>query len=184
MSTSGRKLFVYNATLGVDSSLLTAASTLPMPQYMAMDEQELDREFQWTRYVSMDDERKQYEALQGVDAKRKFLSDFWRARGLGTREEYLARIAYANTNFRILSRDGYKTDRGRVMVMYGQPDDIDRHPNETETRPYEIWSYNNIQGGVIFVFVLKNAAGDYELVHSTHRDELHDENWDRVGISR
>ena len=77
-----------------------------------------------------------------------------------------------------------KTDRGRVVIVYGQPDDIDRHPNETEVRPYEVWSYNNIQGGVIFVFVLRNAAGDYELVHSTHRDELHDENWDRVGVTR
>ena len=74
--------------------------------------------------------------------------------------------------------------RGRVVIMYGTPDDIERHPSETETRPYEIWSYNNIQGGVIFVFVQRNTAGDYELVHSTHRNELHDENWDRQGITR
>lgn len=183
-SSTGRKFFVYNPTLGVDSSLLTSSSKLPMPQYMSMDESELDREFQWSRYAAMDDEKQQYEALKGVDAKRKFLSDFWRRREPGQREEYLARVAYANANFRVLSREGYRTDRGRVVITYGAPDDIDRHPNETETRPYEIWSYNNIQGGVIFVFVLRNAAGDYELVHSTHRNELHDEYWDRVGITR
>ena len=184
ISTSGRKLYVYNQTLGVDSSLLRSAASLPMPQYMSMDESELDREFAWCRYLSMEDERTQFAVLKGVEAKRKFMSDFWRQRGPGSREEYLARVAYANINYRVLSRDGYRTDRGRVLVVYGHPDDVDRHPNETETRPYEIWSYNNIQGGVIFVFVLKNAAGDYELVHSTHRDELHDENWDRVGVSR
>ncbi len=184
MSTAGRKLFVFNPTLGVDSTLLASASAMPMAQYMAMDEAELDREFQWCRYVSYDDEKEQFNALKGADAKRKFLSDFWRRRAPGDREEYLARIAYANANFRVLSRDGYRTDRGRVLVMYGYADDIDRHPNETETRPYEIWSYNNIQGGVVFVFVLRNAAGDYELIHSTHRNELHDENWDRVGVTR
>jgi GWxTD domain-containing protein len=183
-SSSSRKLYVYNETLGVDSSLLRTASTLPMPQYMSMDESEVEREYQWCRYVVMDDEKSQWSDLKGVDAKRRFMSDFWRQRGAGVREEYLSRVAYANTNFRVLGRDGFKTDRGRVMILYGQPDDVDRHPNETEMRPYEVWSYNNIQGGVIFVFVLRNAAGDYELVHSTHRDELHDENWDRVGVSR
>ena len=183
-STSGRKLFVYNPTLGVDSALLASASKMPMPQYMAMDESELDREFQWCRYIILDEERDQYSALKGVDAKRKFLSEFWRRRAPGEREEYLARIAFANSNYRAMSREGYRTDRGRVVVMYGHADDVERHPNETETRPYEIWSYNNIQGGVIFVFVLRNAAGDYELVHSTHRNELHDESWDRAGITR
>ena len=184
VSTSGRKLYVYNKTLGIDSTLLRSASSLPMAQYMSMDEPELDREFQWARYMTMEDERTQFAALKGVEAKRKFMSDFWRQRGAGAREEYLARVSFANSNYRVLTRDGYRTDRGRVLIVYGHPDDVDRHPNETETRPYEIWSYNNIQGGVIFVFVLKNAAGDYELVHSTHRDELHDESWDRVGISR
>lgn len=184
VSTSGRKLFVFNPTLGVDSTLMTTAASMPMPQYMSMDESEMDREFQWARYTCLDDEKEQYGSLKGVDAKRKFLSDFWRRRGPGDRELYLARIAYANTQFRVLTREGYRTDRGRVMVVYGEPDDIERHPNETETRPYEIWSYNNIQGGVIFVFVLRNAAGDYELVHSTHRNELQDENWDRIGITR
>lgn len=183
-TSASRKLYVYNETLGIDSTLLTTASTLPMPQYMSMDESEIDREFQWAKYAAADDEKSMYGGLQGVDAKRRFMSDFWRQRSPGLREEYLSRVAYANTNFRVLSREGYKTDRGRVVIVYGQPDDIDRHPNETEVRPYEVWSYNNIQGGVIFVFVLRNAAGDYELVHSTHRDELHDENWDRVGVTR
>jgi GWxTD domain-containing protein len=162
-----------------------------------MDESELDREFEWTRYTAIDNEKSQYGSLgkakdaktpadaKGiVEAKRKFMSDFWRHREPGLREEYLARVAYANANYRVLSRDGFRTDRGRVHIMYGNPDDYERHPNETETRPYEIWSYNNIQGGVIFVFVLRNTAGDYELVHSTHRNELHDENWDRSGITR
>ena len=184
LASSGRKLFVYNPTLGVDSSLLASSSSLPLPQYVSMDSTELDREFAWAKYEAMDDEKVQYASLTGTQAKSKFLSEFWRHRQPGRRDEYLSRVAYANANFKIMSREGYRTDRGRVMIMYGPPDDVERHPSETESRPYEIWSFNNIQGGVIFVFVLRNAAGDYELVHSTHRNELHDENWDRVGITR
>jgi GWxTD domain-containing protein len=197
LSSAGRRFYVYNQSLGIDSTLLASSSSLPMPQYMSMDESELDREFDWTRYCAIDDEKTQYaklgkaknaknetEVKAVVDSKRKFMSDFWRHREPGLREEYLARVAYANVNFRNMAREGYRTDRGRVHIVYGPPDDVERHPNETETRPYEIWSYNNIQGGVIFVFVLRNTAGDYELVHSTHRNELQDENWDRVGITR
>ena len=122
--------------------------------------------------------------MKGVDPKRTFLTDFWRRRQPGEREEYMSRVAYANANYTVMMREGYRSDRGRVTITYGRPDDIERHPNETDMRPYEIWSFHNIQGGVIFVFVQRNQAGDYELVHSTHRNELHDENWDRVGITR
>jgi GWxTD domain-containing protein len=176
------ELFVQ-PTLGVDSTLLASASSMPMPQYMAMDESELDREFQWARYVCGRREGAIWSA-EGVDAKRKFLSDFWRQEGSRRTGRVPCACRTRQHELPGAVTRSYRTDRGRVLVMYGQPDDVERHPNETETRPYEIWSYNNIQGGVIFVFVLRNAAGDYELVHSTHRNELHDEGWDRIGITR
>jgi GWxTD domain-containing protein len=184
LAQSGKKFFVYNPTLGVDSTLLASAASLPLQVYMSMQEPELDREFQWLRYESTDAEKGQYKELKGTEAKRKFMSDFWRKRSPEHRDEYLVRVGYTNSNFQMLGKEGYKTDRGRVYIMYGPPDDVERHPNESETRPYEIWSYNNIQGGVIFVFVQRNSGGDYELVHSTHRNELRDDNWDRVGITR
>jgi GWxTD domain-containing protein len=184
LGSAARKFYVYNPKLGVDSSLLAGSSRLPMTEYLAMDEAELDRESRWLRWEASEEEKNQFKALTGVDAKRKFLSDFWRKRPLGLRDEYLARVNHANMNFAVMGREGYRADRGRVHIVYGSPDDIERHPNETDSRPYEIWSYNNIQGGVIFVFVQKNTGGDYELVHSTHRNELRDDNWDRVGVTR
>jgi GWxTD domain-containing protein len=184
IATSGKKFFVYNSQLGVDSSLLSASADLPLNIYMAMGEAELDQEFRWLRYEATDRERDNYQQLSGADAKRKFLSDFWRTRPPGRRDEYLARVAAANQTMRSGGKEGYRTDRGRVLIMYGTPDDVDRHPNEIDSRPYEIWSYNNIQGGVIFVFVQRTAGAEYELVHSTHRNELRDDNWDREGITR
>jgi len=184
MGSAAKKFFVLNRELGIDSTLLSASTGVPLAVYMSMDESELDREFLWARWETLDAEKEQFASLKGVEAKRKFLSDYWRRRGPGFRDEYLSRVAYANANFTMMSRQGYRTDRGRVRIVYGSPDDIERHPNEGDSKPYEIWSYHNIQGGVIFVFVLRNEGGDYELVHSTHRNELHDENWDRVGVTR
>jgi GWxTD domain-containing protein len=179
LARSGRKFFVYNPALGIDSTLLTSASSMPLPVYASMEESELDREFRWSQYDLAGAEKDQYGQLKGVDAKRKFLSDLWRRRPAGARDMYMARVAQANLTYASLGREGYRTDRGRVMIVYGTPDDYERHPNEQDTRPYEIWSYHSLQGGVIFVFVQRNQGGDYELVHSTHRDELHDDNWMR-----
>jgi GWxTD domain-containing protein len=182
--TSGKKFFVYNSRLGVDSTIHSAGRGLPLGIYMSMEEPELDREFRWLKYEVTDGEKTQYEKLKGTESKRKFLTDFWGRRPPERREEYLKRVGQVNGSYSVLGREGYRTDRGRVYIMYGPPDDFDRHPNEPDMRPYEIWNYNNIQGGVIFVFVQRTSGGDYELVHSTHRNELHDENWDRAGITR
>ena len=90
------------------------------------------------------------------------------------------RKSQANKNFKADYIEGWKTDRGRIYIVYGKSDDIERHPFESSTRAYEIWKYDNIQGGVIFVFVdLSNQSGDYTLVHSTARNELSDEDWQR-----
>lgn len=179
LTSSSRKFFVLNNVLGVDSALLAGSSSLPLAVYATMDETDLDEDFRQVRYEANDEERAQFAKLTGAEAKRKFMSAFWRRRPTGFRDEYMGRVEYSNQNFAVMGRKGYRTDRGRVYITYGRPDDIERHPSESDSRPYEIWSFNSIQGGVIFVFVQRNSSVDYELVHSTHRNELHDENWQR-----
>ncbi len=179
ISAAGRRFFVFNQSRGIDSSMLSLKSFVPAEEFARMSEEELDREFQWARYESAYAERVQFEKLTGPEPKRRFLQEFWGKREQGFRPLYLERARFANQNFRELGIDGYRTDRGRVHIIYGVPDDIDRHPNEPDTRPYEVWNYNSIQGGVIFVFVLRQTGGDYDLVHSTHRNELHNPDWIR-----
>jgi GWxTD domain-containing protein len=177
LAQSARKFYVFNPALGVDSTLLSLGSSLPMAAYSMMEDQELDRDFKWSRYEITEAEQSQFKQLNGADVKRKFLSDIWRRRPPGAREVYMARVAHANETFGMLGREGYRTDRGRVYIVYGPPDDVERHPNEADTKPYEIWTYNNIQGGVEFDFLQRIQGADYELVNSTHRNELHDVNW-------
>jgi GWxTD domain-containing protein len=182
--SSGKKFFIYNPNV-VDSAALKVASTdVLSSEYATMSE-----EFQEAVYLAASEDKDQYGELKDIAAKRKFMFDFWRVRDSDRttavnedKDEYLRRVEYANTNFKAISRIGYKSDRGRVYCMYGPPDEVQRHPNEGDYRPYEIWNYNSIQGGVVFVFVDRSGFSDYQLVHSTHRNEMQDNNWQEKAV--
>ena len=79
-------------------------------------------------------------------------------------EEYYARVAYANKHFSHLG-DGWKTDMGMVFVLYGAPENIERHPFDANDKPYEIWYYYNL--GRQFIFVDHSGFGDYRLTYPT-----------------
>ncbi|MEO0280983.1 MAG: GWxTD domain-containing protein [candidate division WOR-3 bacterium] len=74
--------------------------------------------------------------------------------------EFMDRYNYANKNFSGFKK-GYRTDFGRIYIIYGKPDEIERHPFDKDSKPYEIWYYfkNNIQ----FIFVDVNGYGEYVL---------------------
>jgi len=91
--------------------------------------------------------------------------------------EYFQRVAVANARFSIGNKQGWKTDQGRVYLLYGEPDEIDRYPSSLGERPYEIWYYNKIEGGIEFVFVDLTGFGEMQLVHSTSRNEIQDYDW-------
>jgi GWxTD domain-containing protein len=79
--------------------------------------------------------------------------------------EYYNRVAYANQNFTSYSLDGWRSDRGMVMIILGAPDNIDRHPFEYYAKPYEVWQYYNLNKQ--FIFVDYTGFGDYRLDPST-----------------
>ncbi len=158
---------------------------LDADRYDSMDEDEIDDEFDYTRYMNSKEERKTYKKLN-LEGKRKFIKEFWASRDQtpGTpvnefKRDYLTRANYANQKFKGTFRDGWKTDRGRVLLLYGFPDEVDRHPFSADTKAYEIWYYYSVEGGVEFYFVDRRDLGDLELVHSTARGELYDPDWTR-----
>ena len=184
LARNSKKFFVYNSdTSNIDYEKY--AGNYLLSGYANYTEKQLDNEFSKAKYIAADIEKEQYDNLGDVDAKRKFMYDFWKSRDMtpGTprnefKMEYFERVAYANAHFKYNFKEGWQTDRGRVYVTYGKPDDVERHPFEADQRAYEIWKYDNLEGGVEFVFVdLSNAMNDYGLVHSTARNELRDDNW-------
>jgi GWxTD domain-containing protein len=182
---SFKKFYIYNPHIAQDKNV--SGASLISNEYGLMNEDDLDREFMIAKYLANKDEVSDFTKLKGLDAKRNFMSNFWKNRDddPGTpqnpaKERFVRSVSHVNTQFRTGQKEGWKTDRGRVWIQYGQPDEIERHPNEGESKPYEIWYYNNLEGGVIFVFIDKSTMGDYILVHSTYRNELSDESWQRL----
>ncbi len=79
-------------------------------------------------------------------------------------KEFYRRVEYANEHFSNSLREGWKTDLGRIYIIYGPPDDIYRNEGDlfSNQPPYIIWTYYNLR--MRFVFVDENNTGDYQLV--------------------
>lgn len=185
VSTS-KKFFVYNPDLFVDDTALAGNLSLLATTFGSMSEEELDDIFEKSKYLASAPEVDRYKKLNNEDGKRQYMNEFWNARDQISdtpRNEYylkyFQRVEIANDRYATLSRPGWKSDRGRIFLVYGEPAEIERYPSQIETRPYEIWHYTDIEGGVVFIFADLLGFSDYTLVHSTKRGELRDDSWVR-----
>ncbi len=193
-ATAQRRFFVYRegdyaeggAKFTKKEEVASSGSPgLDADRYDIMTAKELDQEFEWARYISSKEERETYKKLS-LDGKRQYLKEFWAKRDQTPatpeneyKRDYLNRVNAANIAFKGTFREGWRTDRGRTLLVYGKPDETERFPFSSEQRAYEVWHFFSIQGGVDFIFVDKREMGDYELVHSTARGELYDADWQR-----
>jgi len=193
-ATARRKFFVYREGDFAEGGALyksreevidQGSPGLDADRYDVMSEEKIKEEFQYATYISTKEERSTFKKLP-LEGKRKFIKEFWAKRDQtpGTpaneyKQEYLGRVNLANRSYRGSFRKGWKSDRGRVLLVYGKPDEIERFPFSNENKPYEIWHFFSIQGGVVFIFVDRRDMGDLELVHSTARGELYDQEWPR-----
>ena len=184
--SSSKRFFVYNPSVAPIDTLQQTVSAVLSTTFGAMSEEEIDDLFAKSKYIASVPEQDKYNSLSTPEAKREFLYNFWKARDENPSDDqnafyvnYLKRIEAANARFSALGKQGWKTDRGRIYLIYGEPSEIDRYPNQTETKPYEIWRYESIEGGVIFVFGDVTGFNDYQLLHSTKRGEMRDDYWIR-----
>src|SRR5918995_970839 len=139
-------------------------------------------------YIITDEERKAFKKLATDDERERFIEEFWRRRDPDPdtdenefKEEYYERIAYANEHF-ASGIPGWKTDRGRIWIMYGKPDERETHPmggaydrpsyhggGSTTTYPFEIWFYRYLPGvgsGIGIEFVDPSGSGEYRIARS------------------
>ncbi|HEY5214086.1 MAG TPA: GWxTD domain-containing protein [Acidobacteriaceae bacterium] len=110
----------------------------------------LDEDVVW---IISPEERARFVKLSSDSERNEFIKQFWERRDAQSpgggensfRAEYYGRIAYANQHFRGVT-PGWRTDRGRVYILYGPPDSIDAHLSvRGATKPYELWHYRVIQ---------------------------------------
>jgi GWxTD domain-containing protein len=119
------------------------------------------------RYIITSDSLDFYEESP-LEDKRGYFERFWARRDPNPNteanelmEEYFSRVNYANREFSGFSDDGWLSDRGRILIKFGLPDDIERHPFEIDRYPYVIWRYYNLRK--VFVFSDRTGFGDYRL---------------------
>ena len=77
-------------------------------------------------------------------------------------QEYYRRLITADSTFTNTFQKGWRTDMGMVYIIFGEPSNIDRHPFDLDTKPYEVWQYYDINKE--FVFVDNTGFGDYRLI--------------------
>ncbi|MEJ2636660.1 MAG: GWxTD domain-containing protein [Calditrichia bacterium] len=149
-------------------------------EFRDMPEKMLDDMFAQARYIASNSEINVYKVLNTVESKRQFLFKFWKDQDKkrpGWQDEYYSRVDYANEHYSVGGTPGWQTDMGRVYVLYGEASRYERRPVGAGEKPYEVWYYNDIEGGVEFDFVDLTGFGDYKLVNSTKRDEITYPNW-------
>jgi len=134
--------------------------------------QDLDLAIRQLRYITKNSQLKRLSKAEGKEREELF-QQFWKERDPTPEtdenelmEEYYGRIARANDLFGTF-RDGWETDMGEVYVRFGPPSEVERHPFETDERPYEIWYYYNLQRR--FIFVDEMGYGEYRLVTNLWR---------------
>lgn len=136
-------------------------------------------------YIITPEERSAFLHLETNEERENFIENFWERRNPDPgsadnsyKEDYYERIAYANEHYSS-GIPGWKTDRGRIYLMWGKPDDVDSHPaggpyerpadeggGETTTYPFEDWTYRYLPGigeNVVIEFVDPTGSGEYHL---------------------
>ncbi|HSY14249.1 MAG TPA: GWxTD domain-containing protein [Verrucomicrobiae bacterium] len=136
-------------------------------------------------YIITPEEVSAFKALSNDEERDQFIENFWLRRDPTPdtpeneyKEEHYRRIAYANEHFGA-GLPGWKTDRGRIYIIWGAPDQIESHPTggtwdrpqeqgggTTSTYPYEDWRYRYLEGiqeNVELEFVDPCSCGDYHL---------------------
>jgi GWxTD domain-containing protein len=139
-------------------------------------------------YLITDEEKSIFKKLSSDEEREAFIEQFWARRNPDPRspyntfkEEHYRRIAYANEHF-TSGIAGWRTDRGRVYIMYGPPDQLESHPTggyyarptwegggSTTTFPFEKWWYRHIDGmgsDIEIEFVDSSMSGEYRMAMS------------------
>lgn len=134
-------------------------------------------------YIITSQERNAFLRLQTNEEREQFIEAFWQRRNPDpdsvdnpVKEEHYRRIAYANEHF-ASGIQGWRTDRGRIYIMYGKPDDLESHTEgetwdrpmdqgggDTKTYAYEDWTYHYIEGigeNVMLEFVDTTGTGEF-----------------------
>ena len=153
--------------------------------YAGLSRGQLDDIYNVVSIVMDKKEKRLYENSDDV-GKRAVLTTFWERRDPDPdtqinefKVEFYQRVQVANRDFGSESDAGWKTDRGRILIKYGRPSNIENQQSSLDEKPWITWQYYELEGGAYFIFVDRTGYGSFQLVHSDARDEVQDSDWQR-----
>jgi GWxTD domain-containing protein len=134
---------------------------------MPSDVNNLDKAIDQLLYIANPKELDSIKAGKTYDEKlNRFQTFWWKKKPNKTVDdnpiliEYYRRIDYANGHFKGLS-EGWRTDMGSIYVPLGPPNAVERHPMDSDSKPYEIWEYYELNRS--FEFIDQTGFGEYYL---------------------
>lgn len=170
---------------GFETEAALAAVGGPRDAFDDKSEAALDTLYGPLVYLMTEREQGLYPSLT-VEGKRNYLRQFWSKRDPTpgtprneTQEDFYQRIGEANRKYReggAAEIPGWRTDRGRIFVRYGAPDEVLARPQAGSTRPYEVWKYTRGRP-VKYVFLDQTQFGNYALIWTDDRREPSRPNW-------
>lgn len=180
-----RKLFVYNPT--VERTEPTAAAlTFENSEYALMTDAEVEAALEHLKVVASNREWRRARSIEDSEEQRRFLMEFWRLRDPNPqtfvnefKQEFYRRLQFATDRYGDGMLEGWKTERGRVFLKYGEPSNVRANLYDANQYAHEIWEYDYVQGEgqSIFVFMDRDGFGSFRLIHSNVAGEPKSNNW-------
>ena len=129
---------------------------------------DLDDAVKQMQYIASNDELDYIEESETYNEKLERFKAYWKAKDPSPNtienevlSEYYRRVAYATKHFESYY-DGWRTDMGMIYITLGPPNQVDRHPFDYDSKPFEVWDYYQLNRR--FIFVDQTGFGDYRLV--------------------
>jgi GWxTD domain-containing protein len=180
VATNFKRFFYYDPD--VKPSTYDGLSTLFDDEFAIMTEEDIDLLQKQSICIASRNEQTTYKQLKGLNSKQNYMRQFWYERRndpLQNKSAFTDRLIYVNGKYRTRFNQGWDSDRGRVALQYGIPLEpyIERGKETTNGKPYEVWFYPEVLNGVYFVFADESGFNRYLLMHSTHPNEVKNEDW-------
>jgi len=159
-----------------EKSLLASAALRFFWRFVPDSREDLNLAIEQLRYIANMDSIKKYRKA-GYESKRGFFERFWDTQDPNPDtevnellREYYRRVNYTTERFSSTSQAGWLTDRGRIFIKFGEPDDVERRPFAQDSYPYQVWRYYSNRK--TFLFIDRSGFGDYVLHPSYYHVEF------------
>jgi GWxTD domain-containing protein len=188
--SAGFVMAPLDQTLEKDVASRQAARVTDQGYFAEMNEREIAAAKEPLVLIAESGELSKYGKDLSLRAKRRFMTEFWRARDPTpdtpvneTRQRFYDAVAYADKTFRDRGRGtmpGWKTDRGRVFVRNGTPDEKLERPQAGRSPPYEVWRFRSGKDRYYVFADRSGGVGIFQLIFSNDVREVSQPNWREI----